>query len=150
MFGKLLTEEGASARLLCRPDGERRLTNLLHLGEELHKAAQIHDSPEALLRWLQTQRTDASAQEATQLRLESDQNLVQIATIHKAKGLEFPIVVCPFLWDGFLMPRRSGLDGKEYHDQDEKNGGGALIDFRTGDEYEPHEAAVKAQIKLED
>ncbi|MEO5740293.1 MAG: UvrD-helicase domain-containing protein, partial [Vicinamibacterales bacterium] len=146
MFRQLLTDEGASARLLCRPDGERRLTNLLHLGEELHKAAQIHDTPDALLRWLHSQRNEASTAEATQLRLESDQNLVQIATIHKAKGLEWPIVFCPFLWDGFLLPRRTVMDSKEYHDA----GGDAVIDFRTGEEYQPHEGAVRAQMKLED
>ena len=149
MFRQLLTEEGASARLLCRSDGERRLTNLLHLGEELHKAAQVHDSPDALLRWLQSQRRDASIADATQLRLESDQNLVQIATIHKAKGLEFPIVFCPFLWDGFMMPRR-WVDAREYHDQDAEEGTSAVIDFRIGAEIQPHDAAIKAQIKLED
>ncbi|MEO8133279.1 MAG: exodeoxyribonuclease V subunit beta [Betaproteobacteria bacterium] len=146
MFRQILTDEGASARLLCRADGERRLTNLLHLGEELHKAAEVHDSPDAMLRWLQTQRREASIEEAAQLRLESDQNLVQIATIHKAKGLEFPIVFCPFLWDGFMLGRNSGLDGLEYHD----HSGAAVIDFRTGPEFEPFEAGIKAQIKLED
>src|SRR5205823_620426 len=40
MFRQMLADEGVSARMLCRPDGERRLTNLLHLGEELHKASQ--------------------------------------------------------------------------------------------------------------
>ena len=80
------------------------------------------------------------------MRLESDQNLVQIATIHKAKGLEWPIVFCPFLWDGFLLSRRTVMDSKEYHDE----GGAAVIDFRTGDEYAPHETAIKAQMKLED
>ena len=44
------------------------------------------------------------AEDATQLRLESDRNLVQIVTIHKAKGLEYPIVFCPFLWDGHPGP----------------------------------------------
>jgi exodeoxyribonuclease V beta subunit len=147
MFRQLLTEEGASARLLCRPDGERRLTNLLHLGEELHKAAQIHDTPEALLRWLQAQRRNASSAETTQLRLESDQNLVQIATIHKAKGLEWPIVFCPFLWDGYLLPRRTVMDSREYHAAD----GAAVIDFRSADEMRPgEEDEIKAQIKLED
>lgn len=32
------------------------------------------------------------------LNLESDKNTVKIMTIHKSKGLEFPIVFCPYLW----------------------------------------------------
>ena len=118
------------ARLLARPDGERRLTNLLHLVECLHEAAQAHPAPDALLRWLQTRRQDdRGADDATQLRLESDRNLVQIVTIHKAKGLEYGIVFCPFLWNG----RRGGgagsrIDGIEYHDDE----GHTVIDYRKG------------------
>ena len=106
------------ARLLARPDGERRLTNLLHLAELLHEAAAAHPAPEALLRWLQTQRSDARRDEAAQLRLESDRNLVQIVTIHKSKGLEYPLVFCPLLWDGHIGAARSGGEGVEYHDDD--------------------------------
>ena len=39
MYREMLTNEGVAARMLERPDGERRLTNLLHLGELLHAAS---------------------------------------------------------------------------------------------------------------
>ena len=107
MYRKFLSDEKVSARMLRRDDGERRLTNLLHLGEQIHQAAATHESPDALLRWLATKRRDGAADEVAQLRLESDRNLVQIVTIHKAKGLEFPIVFCPFLWDGEHEVRRA-------------------------------------------
>src|SRR5207344_1646268 len=84
MYRRLLAEQNVSARMLMRDDGERRLTNLLHLGEALHRAAATHESPDALLRWLQSQQRDDTADDAAQLRLESDRNLVQIVTIHKA------------------------------------------------------------------
>jgi exodeoxyribonuclease V beta subunit len=118
-----------TARLLARPDGERRLTNLLHLVECLHEAAETHAAPDALLRWLQTQRAGGAGagDEATQLRLESDRNLVQIVTIHKSKGLEYPLVFCPFLWSPEIL--REGDDERdafEYHD----DAGTAVIDFR--------------------
>ena len=38
--------------------------------------------------------------EEHQLRLESDANAVRIVTIHKSKGLEYPVVFCPFNWAG--------------------------------------------------
>ena len=41
-----------------------------------------------------------SGNEERSRRLESDDEAVQILTIHRSKGLEFPIVLCPDLWDG--------------------------------------------------
>ncbi len=145
MYRKLLSAEGVSARMLRRDDGERRLTNLLHLGEQIHQAAAMHESPDALLRWLAAQRRDGAADEVAQLRLESDRNLVQIVTIYKAKGLEFPIVFCPFLWDGNTRFGGPKPEGREYHDYD----GTALIDFRSDDELGPQKAPIDDQIKLE-
>ena len=145
MYRRFLTDEKVSARMLRRDDGERRLTNLLHLGEQIHQAAATHESPDALLRWLATKRRDGAADEVAQLRLESDRNLVQIITIHKAKGLEFPVVFCPFLWDGehgFGGPKP---EGREYHDAD----GAAVIDFRTDDEIGDEKKDIDDAIRLE-
>ena len=145
MYRNLLATEHVAQRMLTRPDGERRLTNYLHLGECLHRAAETHPSPEALLRFLQTQRQDGSADDAAQLRLESDQNLVKIITIHKAKGLEYPIVFCPFLWDGRTSFGGQKIEGKEYHDDDKT----PVIDFR-GDTLEKAQIEqIKDKIKTE-
>jgi exodeoxyribonuclease V beta subunit len=110
--------EGVTRLLLARPDGERRLTNLLHLVELLQEASVLHPAPDALVHWLATQRSDKTSDDVAQLRLESDQNLVQIVTVHKAKGLEYDIVFCPFLWDGFPTKSAPG-EGREYHDDDD-------------------------------
>ena len=92
----------AHARLLALPDGERRLTNLLHLAELLHTAAATeHLGIRGVLRWYDAQLSgEARAPDAAELRLESDEQAVQLVTIHKAKGLEYPVVFCPFLWTG--------------------------------------------------
>ncbi len=138
-YRQLLLNGNVSTQMLRRPDGERRMTNLLHIGELLHQAAQTHTSPDALLRWLQTQRREGG-DEAAQLRLESDQNLVQIITIHKAKGLEFPVVFCPFLWDGYV--RRSTIpEGIEYHE-----GSDTIIDFRPDAD---NASEIKSSLRLD-
>jgi exodeoxyribonuclease V beta subunit len=145
MYRRMLGGERVARRLLARPDGERRLTNLLHLGELLHAAAQAHTAPDALLRWLHDERGDEARDEVAQLRLESDRNLVQIVTIHKVKGLEYPIVFCPFLFDG--QPRRGGkaLEGRAYHDAE----GRAVIDFRADDELGAEANVLEDTIRLE-
>jgi exodeoxyribonuclease V beta subunit len=85
-------------QILRRQAGERRMTNLLHLAELLHDAeSKERMSPAGLLRWLAARRADGGDSEASQLRMESDAAAVKVTTIHKSKGLEFPIVYCPFL-----------------------------------------------------
>jgi len=99
MFRQWLQGEQVMGRMLLWSDGERRLTNLLHLAELLHQEEQTQGlGREALLRWFARQRQAPTGGEEHLLRLESDADLVQILTIHSAKGLQFPIVFCPFLW----------------------------------------------------
>jgi exodeoxyribonuclease V beta subunit len=100
MFRTLMTGEGVKQRLLGLPDGERRLTNVLHLAELLHRAALADDlGPSGLLRWLSRQRDPSTpGREEHPLRLESDARAVQIVTIHKSKGLQYRIVFCPYPW----------------------------------------------------
>lgn len=99
MFRDWLDRRAVRARLLAYVDGERRLTNLLHLAELIHvETRKQAPSMQTTLRWLQRRAAEQTGEEH-QLRLESDENLVQIVTIHKSKGLQYKIVYCPFLWN---------------------------------------------------
>ncbi|WP_106477335.1 exodeoxyribonuclease V subunit beta [Phytohalomonas tamaricis] len=90
-------------RLLACADGERRLTDLLHLGELAQSASQRLDGEQALLRWLHRALAGRFEQgldpESLIQRLESDETLVRVVTIHKSKGLQYPIVYLPFICD---------------------------------------------------
>ena len=98
MFYSMLQRFNFGTRLAKQAQGERNLTNALHLSELLQQASQTHSSMDALLRWFAEHLNNSDSLEETQLRLENDQNLVQISTIHAAKGLEYPIVLVPYLW----------------------------------------------------
>ncbi len=118
MFRYFLVREKVRSRLLSLPNGERRLTNILHLSEVLHQAAMEEKlGMVGLLKWLGRQRDAGSPRlEEHQLRLESDAHAVKIVTIHKSKGLEYPIVFCPFTW------AKSKIDSKEvfaFHDEED-------------------------------
>ncbi len=100
-FQDLLAGEGIAARLATDPRGERRLTNLRHLAELLHRAARERAAtPADELAWLRAAQDggadDEGAPEERALRLESDEQRVRIVTVHGAKGLEYPVVFCPF------------------------------------------------------
>jgi len=108
MWRELAMREGTAARLLAHADGERRMTNVAHLVELLHRLAEAEGLDLAeLARALAHARAGPMRDpDAEQLRLESDEHLVNIVTVHRAKGLEFPVVYCPFLWDGHQHAER--------------------------------------------
>ena len=80
--------------------GERRLTNVLQLAELLQAASAQAEGEQALVRWLAQQIADAAeglnGSDDAVLRLESDADLVKVVTVHKSKGLEYPLVFLPF------------------------------------------------------
>ncbi len=107
MMRALMRSENLHQHLISFTDGERRITNILHLSELVHQQSRKQSlSMEEVLRWLRQKQQNSSQTEA-ELRLESDEKLVKIVTIHKSKGLEYPIVYCPFV----------GITGKEFSDK---------------------------------
>ena len=105
MMRHLMRDESIPLRLLSHDNGERRLTNLLHIAELIHhESHQNSRGMEGVIRWLQQQAEHSNlSSDYSQLRLESDDKLVKIVTIHKSKGLEYNIVYCPYLWSDGLQ-----------------------------------------------
>ena len=111
MLRQLSAVCGVRQRLLGFPDGERRLTNFLHLAELLHTACVEQQlGMNGLVKWLAKQMAGSFAErEEHELRLESDEKAVRIITVHKSKGLEYDVVFCPFVGHTTKAP-------KVYHD----------------------------------
>lgn len=126
MLRRLLADFELPARLLRQADGERSLTNLLHLAEWLQREAAELDGEHALLRLLAEQLASPSSEEI--LRLESDADLIKVVTIHKSKGLEYPLVLLPFIcsWKEF--------DGKSQTPPSFQGEAGRVIELARGKE----------------
>lgn len=126
MLRDLMVNRQIAENLLASESGERRLTDFLHLGELLQEASAQLDSEHALVRWLAQEIAQPDGQSASQqLRLESDRHLVQIVTIHKSKGLQYPLV-----WLPFVANYREASQGI-YHDRQNFQ---ALLDLRDDEE----------------
>jgi exodeoxyribonuclease V beta subunit len=108
MLRTFLNDFHVPARLLgldanaprANADGERVLTDLLHLAELLQQASVQIEGEQGLIRHLLEERdaaSDGAGGDARQIRLESDGDLVKVVTIHKSKGLEYPLVFLPFI-----------------------------------------------------
>lgn len=104
LMAGLEAHSDATLRLARAPAGERHLTDLRHLVELLQaREAEGQRTPEKLLQWFEGERmSEDSASDERLRRLDVDGDAVQVVTVHRAKGLEFDFVFCPYLWS--VMP----------------------------------------------
>jgi len=143
--------EGVAGRVLGVLDGERELTDLQHIAQLLHAAASTGRlGTAALTAWLRQRIADASIEsgrdELTR-RLESDAEAVQVLTIHRSKGLEFPVVYCPFLWEPGWIPE--GARPVYFHDA--AAGDARAIDVGLeGSSFHEHQQQYKTEERGED
>ena len=120
MLRRFVHELNLPSTLLREAGGERRLTNLLHLAELLQSASGGLDGEQALIRWFAEQVAGiGEGGDERVLRLESDAELVKVITVHKSKGLEYPLVYLPFAVTARKTDRRNrsffefvGADGE--------------------------------------
>jgi exodeoxyribonuclease V beta subunit len=141
LFRAVVSSEGMPGRLLAGDGGERDLTDLAHVSQLLHAESSAHQlGLHALAAWLHRRIDDAGAgadeAEERSRRLDSDADAVQVLTVHRAKGLEFPIVYCPFLWDA----AGGGANGRPVLFHDQADGGVRKLDVggEDGRDYGDH------------
>jgi exodeoxyribonuclease V beta subunit len=140
MSHSFLAMEEVRGRLLRRLDGERRLTNLLHCFEVIHHASHERGlGIEGLLTWFGERVSSGEAADEYQIRLETDEKLVKIVTVHVSKGLEYPVVFCPFMWGGI----RGNDEVVTFHDSFKM-----LKDFGSTD-YERHRVVAQKEALAE-
>jgi exodeoxyribonuclease V beta subunit len=119
-------------RRLAQVGGHRAVTNLLHVVELAHGAERAGRlGLPSLHAWLQRQRAAPPKDaEASILRLETDAAAVQVVTLHRSKGLEYPVVFLHEAWLRFGDPAPPPwLLGR---DPDDPRGVSRRLDLRAG------------------
>ena len=142
MFEKMLLSLDLGSALARSADAERRLTNVMHLGELLQQQSQRSPGMDPLMSWMR-QQMDGECGEEAELRLESDAQLVKIVTIHKSKGLEYPVVFLPFAWRCRLVSKKASL--LRFHDADNR----AFVDLGSA-HFESHGFIAEKERLAED
>ena len=131
MLEYLISNRQIAEKWFNQPEGERQITNLRHLAELLQTRATASPGMHRLIKWFNREKQSAEsvAMEDRQLRLESDQNLVQIVTMHISKGLEYDVVILPFAGFGGRKIRSS--DPLLYHLAEGDNSFRTVLDIST-------------------
>ena len=145
MFRDFVSTHAVLPRLMAFSDGERRCTNLLHLSETLQQTAlEQRMGITELVKWLAVRRRpDAPQSEEHLLRLDRDEKAVRVITIHKSKGLEYPVTFCPFSWQGSRLKRGEAV---LFHD----DGDGPHLTLDMGsDDLPDHVRAAEREILAE-
>ncbi|MDD5461192.1 MAG: exodeoxyribonuclease V subunit beta [Methylococcales bacterium] len=155
MMQRVLAQENIRANLSKTLTAERQLTNLYHLIELVQQAAiDDHLAINKTVDWLRTavSRADCekSSAENQQLRLESDDDAVKIVTMHRSKGLEYPVVFCPCLWQrsNRLNNEKSLL--KCHAPIQENDSKGRMIVDLGSEDFELHRAQALKEELAED
>jgi exodeoxyribonuclease V beta subunit len=142
MMNRLLMAEKVTITLADGAMAERRIANIHHLLELIQEAESTEKlGPGQTLVWLRSMIAGNSGTEDRELRLESDEQAVRIVTMHSAKGLQYPVVFCPYLW------YRSGRLGQEKqlvscHDQENN----LIVDLGSPDFTERRKKAQEEEL----
>ncbi|RYI97481.1 MAG: DUF374 domain-containing protein, partial [Actinomycetales bacterium] len=100
----LVGDAAVVERVLRVQGGRRLLTDLEHVGQVLQQAARDGGLGLAgVLAWLAEHRADGGPAADRSRRLDSDADAVQIVTTFVSKGLQYPVVHVPFLFDRYVM-----------------------------------------------
>jgi exodeoxyribonuclease V beta subunit len=134
---------GVAELILKHSGGERMVTNWRQLATQLQSDwNQGHRKAGQLAHLYRRRLSDKSESEEEQLRLETDLPAVQLVTIHGSKGLEYPVVFCPFLWHVKSASSRS----KDKIAAIKRSAEGSILDVQSSD----HKTILKADLQQED
>lgn len=142
MIQNFMTRENLRERFLKYNDGERKLSNFIQISEILMRVQtekQFDNS--GLIQWMELIQQSPDDYPENEIRLETDDEAVSIITVHASKGLQFPIVFCPFSW----------TTGKKLTDimfHDDKNGDQLTWDLLKSEENKEIAAREKLAEQL--
>lgn len=93
---QLLDQLGLNTRLMMGESSQRSISNWWQVAELCQERHSQHLGLDGLINWM-VASISGELKHAAELRLDSDAKRVKIMTVHKSKGLQFPIVFLPFL-----------------------------------------------------
>ncbi|WP_289846682.1 UvrD-helicase domain-containing protein [Buchnera aphidicola] len=99
LIKEILSKSNIYKNYFFNNKNERKISNLIHLGEILEIKSKLRKNFCSLLLWFKKKiKKENEHNEQYYQKLSNNQkNIINITTIHKSKGLEYPIVWIPFI-----------------------------------------------------
>ena len=145
MINALFEQESVFETLCGQPLAERQIANLHHLVELLQETEDTENMGIShTLQYLSLQMSSGERPEHAELRLESDEQAVKVVTMHAVKGLEYPIVFCPYLW---YRSARLGREKQCIASHDEQ--GSQVADLGSADFFARRDMALLEELAEE-
>ncbi|MDR1766898.1 MAG: UvrD-helicase domain-containing protein [Propionibacteriaceae bacterium] len=120
-WAQLLEESGPAAacaavlnrgqfmgRVLARELGQRDLVDFQHIAQLLCARHPGRANASELVAWLEQKVATAPSEESAVRRVDADSDAIAIMTVHRAKGLQFPVVFLPQASDRYVDDRDDG------------------------------------------
>lgn len=93
LFAELAAAQKLQERLLPVQGGMRYLADVAQMTEILHERGRTHSTLSGLIRRVEAERLEPVGEESDRTpRVESDEDLINVQTLHSSKGLEYPVV----------------------------------------------------------
>jgi exodeoxyribonuclease V beta subunit len=145
MMNRLLVEEDVLPNLASGPMAERAIANIHQLLELIQDQEMTENlGIGQILQWLRKMMLGDKSAENAELLLESDEEAVCIVTMHSAKGLEYPVVFCPYLWY-----RSNRIKNEKYQVSCHDNEHQAVIDLGS-DQFDTRKGQAEQEEMAEE
>ncbi|WDR80709.1 UvrD-helicase domain-containing protein [Candidatus Purcelliella pentastirinorum] len=116
LFNMILSDFNIIKKNNIIHNDEQKIINILHIGELLHKIYYETHNTNNIINYLEKRINNTEkTKKNEQIRYNNINNKIKVMTIHKSKGLEFPIVWIPFITNNNKINRNI------YHDRNNFN-----------------------------
>ncbi|MDA0716742.1 MAG: UvrD-helicase domain-containing protein [Cyanobacteria bacterium] len=149
VLASLLEQKGLAQLSL----GGRLLADLQQCGELV--AVRLHADqlgPAAAADWLRRRRLDPDQDIPDAYQPNSDvvDEAVSVLTVHRSKGMEYPVVICPYLWQAAPESRSGQSIGVRWHPGGPEGGQPeAVLDLHLDNNWGPGQGAWQQQLGAE-
>ncbi|USS94033.1 exodeoxyribonuclease V subunit beta [Buchnera aphidicola] len=115
LIKKIISQSYLYENYFFRDKCQNKISNIIHLGKILEKKSSLRREISSILSWIKKKIYRIENKKKYQQKLYNNKNVINITTIYKSKGLEYPIVWVPFISNFNISKKYIFHDRKRYN-----------------------------------